>query len=97
MPVAAGLRAEGKTWVTKGPFNLGVWSKPVALLAVLGGAVLVYVGIQPPNEKVLYISLLLIVVMAVFWYGLGVRSRFAGPPEVKEALVVGTSVDAVSP
>jgi amino acid transporter len=95
MPVAAGLGAEGKTWVRKGPFNLGMWSKPIALLAVLGGAVLVYVGIQPPNEKVLYISLLLIVVMAVFWYGLGVRTRFAGPPEVKsemteEADVVNT-------
>ena len=63
--------------------------------AVLGGAVLVYVGIQPPNEKVLYISLLLIAIMAVFWYGFGVRTRFAGPPEVKgemkaEADVVNT-------
>ncbi|MEQ5841231.1 amino acid permease [Paraburkholderia acidicola] len=86
MPVAAGLSAEGRTWVHKGPFNLGVWSKPVALLAVLGGAVLVYVGIQPPNEKVLYISFALVVAMAVCWYGLGVRSRFTGPPEVKEEL-----------
>jgi amino acid transporter len=86
MPVAAGLNAEGKTWVRKGPFNLGMWSKPIATLAVLGGAVLVYVGIQPPNEKVLYISLLLIAIMAVFWYGFGVRTRFAGPPEVKNEM-----------
>ncbi|MDE1180130.1 amino acid permease [Paraburkholderia sp.] len=95
MPIAAGLNAEGKTWLRKGPFNLGVWSKPIATLAILGGAVLVYVGIQPPNQKVLYISLALIVVMAVFWYGLGVRTRFAGPPEVKEemkaAVEIGTS------
>jgi hypothetical protein len=48
--------------------------------------VLVYVGIQPPNEKVLYISLLLIAIMAVFWYGFGVRTRFAGPPEVKNEM-----------
>ncbi|SOE73226.1 amino acid/polyamine/organocation transporter, APC superfamily [Burkholderia sp. OK233] len=86
MPVAAGLSAEGKTWVRKGPFNLGVWSKPIATLAVLGGAVLVYVGIQPPNQKVLYISLALILVMALFWYVLGVRNRFAGPPEVKDEM-----------
>ncbi|MFM0093697.1 amino acid permease [Paraburkholderia sediminicola] len=83
IPVAAGLNTEGKTWVRKGPFNLDVWSKPIALLAVLGGAVLVYVGIQPPNQNVLCISLLLIAVMAVCWHGLGVRKRFAGSPKVK--------------
>ncbi|MEA3094075.1 MAG: hypothetical protein QOJ04_5417 [Caballeronia sp.] len=94
MPVAAGLNAEGKTWVRKGPFNLGMWSKPIATLAVLGGAVLVYVGIQPPNEKVLYISLLLIAIMAVFWYGFGVRTRFAGPPEVKNEM--NAEVEAVN-
>lgn len=86
MPVAAGLFAEGKSWTRKGPFDLGIWSKPIAALAVVGGAVLVYVGIQPPNQKVLYISLLLIVVMGVFWFGLGVRKRFAGPPTAKGEL-----------
>jgi hypothetical protein len=30
--------------------------------------------------------LLLIAVMAVCWYGLGVRTRFAGPPEVKSEM-----------
>ncbi len=30
MPIGAGLLAEGKTWTTKGPFDLGVWSKPIA-------------------------------------------------------------------
>ncbi|WP_321855133.1 amino acid permease [Paraburkholderia tropica] len=85
MPIAAGLNAEGRTWTRKGPFNLGKWSKPVALLAVLGGSVLVYVGCQPPNEKVLYVSLGLIGVMTLLWFGLGVRNRFAGPPDVRSA------------
>lgn len=80
MPSAAGIFAEGKTWTHKGPFNLGAWSKPIAILAVLGGAVLVYVGIQPPNEKVLYLAVGMLVVMAVYWWALGERNRFTGPP-----------------
>jgi amino acid transporter len=80
LPSAAGIFAEGKTWTHKGPFNLGAWSKPIAILAVLGGAVLVYVGIQPPNEKVLYLSVGMLVVMAVYWWAFGERNRFAGPP-----------------
>jgi amino acid transporter len=80
MPVTAGVFAEGKTWTTKGPFDLGVWSKPLAVLATIGGAILVFVGVQPPNEKVLYLTLALGVAMAVFWWVLGERHRFAGPP-----------------
>jgi amino acid transporter len=79
MPVAAGLLVEGKTWNEKGPFNLGAFSKPVAVLAIIGGLVLCYVGMQPPNEKVLYLTIGLFVVMAVFWYAFE-RNRFAGPP-----------------
>ncbi|WP_374338153.1 amino acid permease [Leeia sp.] len=80
MPVAAGIFAEGKTWTTKGPFNLGSWSKPIAVLATLGGATLVFVGVQPPNDKVLYLTLGLCAVMLVFWWALGERNRFKGPP-----------------
>ena len=80
MPVTAGILAEGRTWTTKGPFDLGAWSKPLAGLATIGGAILVFVGVQPPNEKVLYLTLALGVVMLVFWWVLGERHRFKGPP-----------------
>jgi amino acid transporter len=80
MPVTAGLLAEGRTWTSKGPFDLGVWSKPLAVLATLGGAILVFVGVQPPNEKVLYLTLAVAVAMLVFWWALGERHRFQGPP-----------------
>lgn len=79
MPVAAGLLVEGKTWTTKGPFNLGALSKPVAALAVLGALILAWVGFQPPNEKVLYVGIGLAVVMVVFWFAFE-RKRFEGPP-----------------
>ena len=79
MPVAAGILAEGKTWTKKGPFNLGALSKINAVLAVIGGLVLIWVGFQPPNHFVGYLIVGLVVVMLILWYGLE-RRRFAGPP-----------------
>ncbi len=84
MPTAAGILAEGKTWKHKGPFNLGGLSKPIAVLAVLGGGFLVFVGVQPPNEKVLYVTIAMFVVMAVFWFVFGESKRFKGPPAIHE-------------
>ncbi len=82
MPVTAGLFAEGRTWTRKGPFDLGAFSRPMAVAATAGGAVLVFVGVQPPNEKVLYLTVGLLVVMGVFWWGAGERRRFRGPPVI---------------
>lgn len=82
-PIAAGLLAEGKTWTHKGPFNLGGASKLVAVLAIIGGVILAFVGTQPPNEKVLYLVVGLAVVLLIFWFA-GVRSTFKGPPMVSK-------------
>jgi amino acid transporter len=79
MPVAAGLLAEGRSWRKKGPFNLGGLSRLVAALAVIGGLILAWVGFQPPNEKVLYLTIGLVVVMVVIWFAFE-RRRFEGPP-----------------
>jgi amino acid transporter len=84
MPVTAGIWAEGRTWTTKGPFDLGRLSKPLAVLATLGGAVLVFVGVQPPNEKVLYLTLSLGGLLSLSWFG-GVRRRFQGPPPIAQS------------
>ena len=84
MPVAAGILAEGKTWKHKGPFDLGGMSKLIGVLAVIGGGFLVVVGVQPPNEKVLYVTIFMLVVMAVFWFVFGESKRFKGPPAVKD-------------
>jgi amino acid transporter len=50
MPIAAGLFAEGKTWTEFGPFRLGLWSKPLAVITIMGVLILTYAGIQPPND-----------------------------------------------
>ena len=83
MPTAVGFFAEGKTWTKKGPFSLGGLSKPIAFLAVIGGLVLIFVGIQPPNEKVLYLIVGLSIFLILFWWVFGERNRFKGPPVIK--------------
>jgi amino acid transporter len=82
MPIIAGLFAEGKSWTHKGPFNLGSWSKPIAVLAILGGVLLAYVGSKPPFEKVGYLVLGLSLVLALVWFAIEAR-RFQGPPAAK--------------
>ena len=80
MPVAAGLRAEiSGTWTHKGPFQLGAASKIVAILAIIGCALLIFVGVQPPNEKVGYLIVGMLIAMVVIWLAFEGR-RFKGPP-----------------
>jgi len=80
MPIAAGFFAEGKTWKEKGPFNLGGFSKINAVLAVVVGVVLAITGFFPPNEKVFYLTIFMVVVMVIIWFAFE-RNRFEGVPE----------------
>jgi amino acid transporter len=79
MPIAAGIFAEGKHWSEYGPFRLGIFSKPLAILSVLGTLVVIFVGIQPPNNILINYGLGLIVLMLVLWFGVA-RRHFPGPP-----------------
>ena len=80
MPIAAGMLAEGKTWKEKGPFNLGAWSKPNAVVAIVSAIVLAITGFFPPNEKVFYFTVGLVIVLPILWYAFE-RNRFQGVPE----------------
>ncbi len=79
MPIAAGFLAEGKTWTEFGPFRLGVWSKPFAIIAMLGVLILMYAGIQPPFDILINYAIGLIVLLLVGWFAIE-RNRFKGPP-----------------
>ena len=79
MPVAAGFFAEGKTWTEFGPFRLGVWSKPFALVTMLGVLILMYAGIQPPFDILINYAVGTIVLLLVLWFAVE-RNRFQGPP-----------------
>ena len=79
IPVIAGLFAEGKTRTVKGPFNLGAWSKPIAILSGIGVALLTTTGFFPPNQRVFYLTVAMLVVLPIAWFA-GVRNIFEGVP-----------------
>jgi amino acid transporter len=68
MPIAAALKSESAGgWKNKGPFNLGGASMLVAGLAIIGCAILIYVGVQPPQEKVGYLIVIMLLALIGFW------------------------------
>ncbi len=80
LPIAAGLRAESNgQWKAKGPFRLGAASKPISILAIIGCALLIFVGVQPPYEKVGHLILGLLLALTIFWFARE-RRWFHGPP-----------------
>jgi amino acid transporter len=80
MPAVAGLRACGRTWTRMGPFDLGApLYRALAIVSIGGVALLVWIGVQPPNEKALIVTLAAVGLLAAAWW-LGVRGRFKGPP-----------------
>ena len=68
LPIASAMKAElAGNWKNKGPFNLGGASILVAIAAIIGCAILIFVGVQPPQEKVGYLIVLMIVALIGFW------------------------------
>jgi hypothetical protein len=63
-----------------GPWTLGRAFRPVAALCVVGLCLLLLVGMQPPNDKALWITLGAVVLTIGLWYGV-MRGSFAGPPQ----------------
>lgn len=79
LPVALGVWAHGRTWTQMGPWDLGRAFKPIALTSTVLCLVLLYLTVQPPNEKALSFTLGSLVLAGVVWFGLE-RRRFQGPP-----------------
>ena len=80
MPTAAGFFTYGKSWTKMGPFDLGAaLYRSLAVVSVLGVSVLVWIGVQPPNDKALTVTTVTVVLLVAAWF-LGVRKVFRGPP-----------------
>jgi amino acid transporter len=79
LPTALGLWAYRRSWTRMGPWDLGVWYRPLALLSVLGCGLLFVVGVQPPNDRALVVVAGAVVALAAAWYAFE-RRRFPGPP-----------------
>jgi amino acid transporter len=79
LPTALGLFAHGRSWTRMGPWHLGRWYRPLALLCVAGCAGLFVIAVQPHNEKVGWIVAGTALLLAAIWFGHARRS-FRGPP-----------------
>lgn len=75
IPIAARLFSSE---VTRGPWNLGKWSRAVSIIAVLWIAFIATVFVLPPNNLAGTVMLALAVVLAFLWFFV-VKVRFAGP------------------
>jgi len=93
MPTIVAMRALGRRWTRHGPFDLGPrLFRLLGAAAVAGVVLLVWIGVQPPNEKAFTVTLATTALLFAAWW-LGVRRRFPGPPVGAE----GAGASRVSP
>jgi amino acid transporter len=79
VPTILGLAAHGRTWTRMGPWHLGPWYRPLAAVCGLGCVGLIFIGMQPPNEKSVWIVGVSVAVLVLVWFAFE-RRRFRGPP-----------------
>jgi amino acid transporter len=81
LPTALGSWAYGRTWTKMGPWSLGAWYRPLAVLCVLGCGVLFVIGLQALNILALCFVFGFIGVLPALWFAVE-RRRFRGPPNL---------------
>lgn len=79
LPTAIGLVAINRWWTEMGPWQLGRWFRPLAMISIVGCIGLIVIGMQPPNDKSAWVVGVFMVALTVLWFGIARRS-FPGPP-----------------
>ncbi|VTT98683.1 amino acid permease : Uncharacterized protein OS=Sorangium cellulosum So0157-2 GN=SCE1572_45465 PE=4 SV=1: AA_permease_2 [Gemmataceae bacterium] len=79
LPTAIGFVAHGRWWTEMGPWHLGWWFRPLAVVSVIGCGGLIVIGMQPPNEKAAVVVGGTVGLLGVLWFAVA-RSTFPGPP-----------------
>ncbi len=79
IPITLGVRAYKTRWRAMGSFSLGALFRPIGVVAVLFCVLLIGIGVQPPNEKALWVLTGAAALAALLWFGLEKR-RFRGIP-----------------
>ncbi len=81
IPLVAGFFAYGTAkWPNPGPWAMSAGTyKLVTALAVVGMAVILFIAVAPPNERVLNVVIGFLVIALVLWFAVENR-RFQGPP-----------------
>ena len=80
VPIFFGLLAYGKTWTKMGPWDMGPKYKIIAVLCVFAMILILVIGVQPPSDKALNITIAFFILTAIVWFGFE-RRRFNGPPQ----------------
>jgi amino acid transporter len=100
LPIGLGLMTiGGPKWPKMGPWDIGIGTyKLVAALSLISMALMFFIGIQPPNQWALQITVGFIVLALVIWFVFENR-RFQGPPigeEIaKRAVAIAAAEKAV--
>jgi thiamine kinase-like enzyme len=68
VPTACGLVTFGR-WPRLGPWHLGPWYPPLAVVCVLGCGFLLVLGVQPPNQIALWVIPGVTAVLFALWFG----------------------------
>ncbi len=81
IPIALGLVAYGgPKWPRQGPWSIGRGGYTLfALLSILSMVLIFVIGVQPPNDKALGVTVGFLVLTAIVWFAFENR-RFKGPP-----------------
>ena len=82
LPTVAGFFAHGRTWTAMGPWHLGGWYKPLAVVSVVFCVFLIVIGMQPPNQQAVWLVGGAVGLLALVWVTLE-RKRFRGPPQIE--------------
>jgi amino acid transporter len=93
LPTAIGLAAYGRWWKEMGPWHIGRWFRPLAVVSIIGCTGLVVIGMQPPNVKAAYAVLVLSLALAILWFSF-YRKRFVGPPHGKISVQQAEAIQA---
>jgi amino acid transporter len=97
LPVLAGFFAWGDRWTRMGPWQLGKWYRPLALISAVGCSILIVIGMQPPNQQAAWMVGGVSILMIGIWFGLE-QKRFrasadrAGPLYAPQPRLVGRAV-----
>jgi hypothetical protein len=81
LPIALGLIAYGgPKWPRMGPWSMGhLGFSLLAALSVLAMIVIFVIGVQPPNQLALNVTIGFLILTALIWFAFE-RRRFKGPP-----------------
>ena len=67
-----------------GPWQLGRWYRPLAVVCVVYCVLLIAIGMAPPNDQAAWMVGGTLLLMFAAWWGVE-RKRFRGPPAVAPA------------